>query len=489
MITRNLETALHHLRSEHSRRILWIDSICINQADVFEVNIQVQRMWAIYENSRQVLIFLGPKSESSEQALHMISEISQIQIGSEHERLTRLLDDPRKVGSWQGLLHFLQRPWWSRAWIIQEYALARTAVFLCGFTEMPDEVFGKALEVLVDYRFNGYVPLKHQYLIRHVAATPIHHLWSTRRSYQTSGPDTRPSAMNILYRFRGSKAFDPRDKIYSLYKLIAEKTTLAPDYTKSVNTLYVDVVKVMIETSGTLEILSHHNSLTEGLKYLPTWCPDWTVLRGKRILLWPNEYQAAGDPEVPAFFRMGSNTLTLKGKILDQIKWLKAFESDDFKNLGYIYQEIKAMRLKAWQHVGYKSDATCFADAFQRTLVAARIRKSGPSGVATVLEPHAADVLWRAWSCQMKGKPYNEEWSKWYNDALYSAICGRAFIVTENGALGLVDGTACIGDTVGVVLGGRVPLALRQAESLSTSTTARAGAMNVSNTYELVGEW
>jgi hypothetical protein len=163
---------------------------------------------------------------------------------------------------------------------------------------MPGEIFGKALNHLVDYRFNGEVPQCHQRLIRHVASTPVHHLWSTRKQYQTLEPDKRFDAASILYRFRGSKSFEPRDKIYSLYKLISENETLAPDYEKPVNELFQNVVKVMITTSGTLEVLSHHNRQArvdmQGIAGLPTWCPDWTIMRGKRILLWLNEYQATG---------------------------------------------------------------------------------------------------------------------------------------------------------------------------------------------------
>lgn len=482
LVTQSLESALRHLRLANHDRVLWIDSVCIDQSNVTEVNTQVRRMWSIYEYAQRVLVFLGPQKDDSDQALSFLSELATLPVGLERQRITALLEDPQKMDLWEALLRLMQRSWRSRAWIIQEYAVARTVTFVCGSLELLDEDFGKALEVLVDYRFNGEVPLRHQRLIRHVASTPIHHLWVTRRGYQTSGPDTRLSATNILYRFRGSKAFDPRDKIFSLYRLIAENRRLASYYGRSAVELFIDVVKVMIETSGTLEVLSHHNRPIQGIAGMPTWCPDWTVLRGKRILLWPNQYQAAGHHDDQTLFRIEKETLILRGKFLDHIKWAKTFESRDFQDLANIYREIVGIELIARQLTDPKNENIEFEDALRRTFVAARLRTQGPNQDATILNQGAADPFWDAWSCQMQGKPCNTEWARWYNDALYSAMCGRAFIVTESGILGLADGTAQIGDMIGVFAGGQVPLALRHVPaSPEEATTSRR--------YELVGEW
>src|SRR6266536_1056308 len=48
-VTSNLENALRHLRNEVTPRKLWIDAICINQADHEERGIQVNMMREIYE--------------------------------------------------------------------------------------------------------------------------------------------------------------------------------------------------------------------------------------------------------------------------------------------------------------------------------------------------------------------------------------------------------------------------------------------------------
>jgi hypothetical protein len=62
-VTVNLYAALLQLR-DHSRvrqgfRI-WVDALCINQADLVERAVQVARMKEIYERAWHVVVWLGP---------------------------------------------------------------------------------------------------------------------------------------------------------------------------------------------------------------------------------------------------------------------------------------------------------------------------------------------------------------------------------------------------------------------------------------------
>ncbi|KAK3377925.1 heterokaryon incompatibility protein-domain-containing protein [Podospora didyma] len=451
-ITKNLEAALRRVRLPDLKRTLWIDSVCINQGDISEVNIQVQRIWAIYQHARRVLVFLGDEADDSRQAFVLSSQLSQVNdLDDVGQRITALLNDENMETCWEALYQLLRRPWWSRAWTIQEYVVAKSVVFQCGSIELDGEAFGKALDVMVEYRFSSLVPARHLYLARHVPPTPI------------------IISLNTLYRFRESNSFDARDKVYSLYRLIAENPKLAPDYTKRVQDLFKDVVGAMIESSGTLEVLSHHSKSNQtSLPGLPTWCPDWTVMRGKRMLLWPNEYHSTGpernDPE-PAFAQIDGGTLTLKGKLVQRIRWLKAFESDDLKDEKYIYNESRAIETAALRGAAHNlrmenesADHAATLDAFRRTLVASRIRKTGANNIATVLGPREADELWDAWCNQLEGNNgnTNQETTSWYTEALYGALCGRAFFVFDGGQFGLVDESAQAGDVVGVFLGARV---------------------------------
>ena len=58
-VSRNLFSALIHLRSRTQPRVLWIDALCINQNDTDEKNKQIPLMLFIYSRAKGVLVWLG----------------------------------------------------------------------------------------------------------------------------------------------------------------------------------------------------------------------------------------------------------------------------------------------------------------------------------------------------------------------------------------------------------------------------------------------
>lgn len=57
--THNCRDMLQYLRPRRGPRILWVDSICINQDDLTEVDAQVAKMRSIYQQCMRVVVFLG----------------------------------------------------------------------------------------------------------------------------------------------------------------------------------------------------------------------------------------------------------------------------------------------------------------------------------------------------------------------------------------------------------------------------------------------
>ena len=493
-VTANLACALRHLRRPRDDRLLWIDALCINQADGSEVNSYVQRMWSIYQDSRNVVVFLGESRQGSDQALQLLSELSCLsaEASERHTQITHVIGDEQKAAHWKGLLKLMQRPWWSRAWIIQEYAVAPRVIFVCGLVTLGGDVFNQAMEHLIDYRYNAKIPHRWQHLVRHVALTPINHLLSTRHQYQGSSPQAKPAPIEILYRSRGSKAADPRDKVYSLFRLIAEDPRLQPDYRRSAHDLYKDVVKAMIDFSGSLEIFSHHNVGNIGLPHMPTWCPDWTVMRGGRYLLQQKRYSAAGSTRAHAVFH--DNSLTVKGRALDRIEVIsKPTKYGDFKHGPAMHATAKGF----WELASKRKEYSSYTwpdvpAAFSETLTSSRSRQRDPDGWKShVLDANTVEQMWKDW-CQLRNDPFSldgpaEKRAKKFEDAMLSALYGRVFFVTQQGRFGFADSTAQVGDTIAVLLGGEVLFALRQqrsAQSLDTKTESDRADIK----YNLVGE-
>ncbi|KAF6819833.1 hypothetical protein CPLU01_12941 [Colletotrichum plurivorum] len=491
LVTRNLATALSCLRHPKKERALWIDAICINQSDAAEAALQVRRMWAIYRYSSRVAVFLGDAGPGTRKAFKLVKNLARNVRHGDYPRITAMLADEGLRESWGALQELMARPWLNRAWVVQEYAVATDVVFLCGKLKMPGQTFSKALDILGDYKWNAPIPPGREYFVRHVIPTPISHLSKTRTEYQESGPEARTvDPVSVLYRFRGRESSDPRDKVYSLFHLMGDNGMLKPDYGKSVQSLYKDVVRASIESSKSLVALNHHNRTVPcGVPGLPTWCPDWTVPRGlgPRIPLWSNGYTAGGDGGPLARFE--GESLILKGRVLEKVSWVTTFEPTTFKNRGILLDLIKTAeaRYLSERLEANMANRSELLDAFRRTIVASRIREKGPRNEFTVLEPSDADELWESWletiedesSGALQGK------AKIYGDALYTALVGRSFFLTESGHLGIADNPVQPGCILGVFPGSRVLLCLQERESDTPERTlvCRSNAKTDNDSY------
>ncbi|KAI1321274.1 heterokaryon incompatibility protein-domain-containing protein [Xylariaceae sp. FL0255] len=65
-VTRNLESALRHLRQKEGHRVIWADAICIDQANLVERACQVNLMREIYQTASRALVWLGEDAADSQ---------------------------------------------------------------------------------------------------------------------------------------------------------------------------------------------------------------------------------------------------------------------------------------------------------------------------------------------------------------------------------------------------------------------------------------
>lgn len=143
-VTRDLTLALKYLRHPHKERILWIDALCINQANHEERNHQVQMMARIYSGATQACIWLGEDTDDSTTAIEFINEIMKL------ENIDTISAKKENASKWQSLLLLMQRPWFSRRWVVQEIALAKSATIYCGNDKIPWTNFAVAVELFVE---------------------------------------------------------------------------------------------------------------------------------------------------------------------------------------------------------------------------------------------------------------------------------------------------------------------------------------------------
>ena len=165
-ITASLSDALQRVRSTDKPRLLWADAICIDQSNLIERSEQVQLMRSIYQQAREVLVWLGPSDENSggEEVFNFLyrlwEECNSIdavgllnsdvlgKLGSmnKHELHTF---PPKDSPLWDSLHRFYRRPWFTRVWIIQEVAVSTSALIMYGKEEISWQKLGAASSLLL----------------------------------------------------------------------------------------------------------------------------------------------------------------------------------------------------------------------------------------------------------------------------------------------------------------------------------------------------
>lgn len=188
-ITSSCHWALKRIRKPLSKKSIWVDSICIDQDNKNERGHQVDLMPQIYARARKVMVYLG----ESDPASHTL-------IGFMRANVNRDQDVHIEAPA-QELKRFLQRQYFSRVWVIQEVALAKELVAICGDTTFSWLVLTRTVQKLED-----------QLKALKFRIPPV----------VTSAKTGMKDPMSMLAVFdsgRGCKATDPRDKLFALSTL------------------------------------------------------------------------------------------------------------------------------------------------------------------------------------------------------------------------------------------------------------------------------
>lgn len=224
----HLYEALLALRDTERPRYLWIDAICINQADIPERNLQVSKMSDIYGDARNVCIWLGKATRETTEALIFIKK-HVLEVYSFDE----LCRNEKYIDSWNALLALMKLEWFGRRWIVQEVALARRATMHCGSERVDWQDFAAAVSLLVDVdtsarRLSDLVKKDEKFghadnFFYEVPALSAARLVdATNRLFKKAVggiPQRTNTLEDIVARFAMLDTSEPRDTIYALLAL------------------------------------------------------------------------------------------------------------------------------------------------------------------------------------------------------------------------------------------------------------------------------
>jgi hypothetical protein len=239
----NLHAFLGVAAQRFPNEALWIDAICINQRDNTEKGHQVQRMGDIYKQASEVLVWLGDDKGVAEICDWICKDPTTWHKLRYYLPLQRM---PRHLrGACQ---RFVDNSYWTRAWIMQELAFARSIKLLCSLSEVTPQLLSRCERG----SFRNMVPKTSWSLVQEVAllldmpffgkqlpweatAGPvlsfIKAMESVHPQYQAPA-GIGPNSSIFGLRFYDKRCQEPRDRIYSLLS-VANATDFEAKYDES----------------------------------------------------------------------------------------------------------------------------------------------------------------------------------------------------------------------------------------------------------------
>ncbi|KAL2061762.1 hypothetical protein VTL71DRAFT_7140 [Oculimacula yallundae] len=268
----NLAGSLRFLRSEDKKRLLWIDAICINQADIVERSAQVSRMRDIFSMASRVIVWVGPSTEDSKVAMEKLDYLGKQAVSTTERRRLPAPEAEEKSWyessvqlpfdekTWQAIRSLLKRPWFERLWVVQEAHLARKGLFLCGNEQLDWITFRYAI---LTFWYNKAASWSLPSVIR-LIGNLVEFL-----------PDKHPIS-DILYQVYGRSCTDSRDRVYGIHGLFPPsfQKLIHPDYSLSVEEVYRNTTVAHINFSKRLEMLRLCHTEEYEASSLPSWAPD-----------------------------------------------------------------------------------------------------------------------------------------------------------------------------------------------------------------------
>ncbi|KAK3367680.1 heterokaryon incompatibility protein-domain-containing protein [Podospora didyma] len=283
--TKNVHRILNDRASYSQARWIWIDAVCINQKDLEEKKTQVDMMGAIYRTAERVIVWLDDKELTHTQVteatylLEVINFNSVDPSANEHNYAKEIVGHR---SHWQSLNSLLKHDYWTRAWIVQEVALAKEIHIVCSRKYIGWTHLVRMMLPLLIYPGNVVVAtatreydLADSHIVK--GASRILFIAAIRGSFHDA--ETRQSLSDCLQKTYNCAATDPRDRIFSLMHLVKWPSDGAPeiqvDYKMAVADVFTNAARYLLLKDLRYVLMAAgigHQRLT---KSLPTWVPDF----------------------------------------------------------------------------------------------------------------------------------------------------------------------------------------------------------------------
>lgn len=479
-ITRNLDTALRHIRTIPQHETIWIDAICIDQGNIKERSHQVAFMDSIYTVAKGTLVWLGPEENDSEKALLILSYLGKRVIENGNGFIERRPDAPPREpdepiweslteelpyeeGDKRAIISLLERPWFTRLWIRQEIALATGAAVLCGNTKTRWEWFRNGANYFCRKLSTPSIPVDLRGTFASVAPL-VMNLCDIADDYYWYE--------SLRVKNEGVRSTDPRDAIYGVKSLMSpsdQKLDIQPNYALEAAAIFMDVCVRIVERQGLMNFLHTCELSSISVPNLPSWVPDWSrPMTAVRFIHPP--WSASGFISANATY-LGDRALRVSGILVDKIESIRDLynyvDNRPVKSattlLDYIWRCYPGKSRIDSPYDGSQS----MMDAYCRTFAGDVFRENKtPPDPQQLTFDQAKEALKKIWSM-------DEDWTGYedlkedtlvnrFIEACIDCTRGRCFFTTEDGYIGLAPLETQAGDIISVILGCQFPIILRK---------------------------
>jgi hypothetical protein len=381
-VTVNCHVALQPLRLPEEAVTLWIDSICINQCDVYEKSFQIVLMTDIYSFAEEVYVWLG-RSERERDITDEPEEVAAIILIKDLAKSREIFDDPDEFikvctggdavdSRWNALGNLFQHKWFERLWVQQEIVVAKRVKVL-GLTYCIPWEYLAVAALAIEHHVKIWDNLSdspenltwNRGLKRRIVE--VGHMNVIRRCwpqwfYDREARQVRGvSLLQLLQNTRHYKCMNPLDKCFAIFGLVGaeglDSFMLQTNYGLSVGELYAFASWYIIKDTKDLEVLclaGLGNHSAEVDPKVPSWVVDWREDGTKQ----PNRldysiYNAAPCEPVKKSMEMLSVNLfkvnldmALTGRSIDTITIVLKEDGGDF-------WQAAGLRAWHWSHRRY----------------------------------------------------------------------------------------------------------------------------------------
>ena len=518
--SQSLVDALSQFRQSNAPTVLWADQLCINQNDVVEKSHQIRLMATIYQQARQVKVWLGKAGPRNAELMRFLAGETSASV----IRATLLSPEASNASFYSLLTILLSRPWWTRVWILQEVILAREAQIFSGADHFSLRDLIATTDDLNELAIhNGSSPSSREYtqflrmLQKRVdtfatlknlqeQATNLEVYRATQATQLATQPSqaTQPllfddessdedwvytNLLEILIRGRAQFATDPRDKVYSLLGLLPESVVFAvnPDYSTPAEKVFAHVTRLILLSTESLDILYYAIGLNTGGK-TPSWAATFSTYRSpteeaqyrlKAQLL--EIFDASAGTKVHIVFPR-DDLLVLRGALVGIVAFtsqgIRPGRAISIDGLLSILNEWSVQTFTALLALSEGTSGTHYSDdleqsSFKESFLFAILSGTIPiedTNLVRSLDGVSTASLWsRIFDIDDSLSLQNDDLREdSLSNHIIKCIYGKSIFVTNDGLIGLGPAQIQKGDQVHILAGARLPFMLRP-----TSTDAQ----------------